>query len=364
MTLEPVKFNFKLSDLPGYEHIAKKDLHQKVSDFFNDYFKNMGGETLIEMNQDTVVVQWFPVSMQDTEAAIQTAVAFLQKGETAQGEAMLAALHERYPDHAAILYNYGMVLSDKSDVKKAISLLSLLAKLEPKNSRAWNALAVAYNRSGDRQKALAALQESHSHDPEDPYALRNLGGALAKDDPEKGLPYLEKAAQLLPDDPQAQYACGLCMMQSNHLDDADAFFQKVIALVPYTEYAEKAKEARTEISRINMRNKADGQLRPDAVMYCLAALEKFKEMGLQKTQTITYEIAMLGRSGLKINDPDHKYHLESMDGEFTGMQLLSYMYVGLKQLDPELDSGIDLEKEYEAALDMFRQESQLHEPTS
>jgi hypothetical protein len=57
----------------------------------------------------------------------------------------------------------------------------------------------------------------------------------------------------------------------------------------------------------------------------LAALEKFKEMGPQKTQAITYEIAMLGRSGLK-------------------------------QLDPKLDSGIDLDKEYEAALEMFRQE--------
>jgi hypothetical protein len=44
-----------------------------------------------------------------------------------------------------------------------------------------------------------------------------------------------------------------------------------------------------------------------------------------------------------------------MDGEFIGMQLLSYMYVELKLLGPKLDSGIDLDKEYEVALDMFQQ---------
>jgi hypothetical protein len=63
---------------------------------------------------------------------------------------------------------------------------------------------------------------------------------------------------------------------------------------------------------------------------------------------------MLGRSGLDINNPDKKYQLKSMPGEFTGLQLLAHMYVGLKQLEPSLNSGIDLEAEYRQALTLFQ----------
>jgi hypothetical protein len=106
-----------------------------------------------------------------------------------------------------------------------------------------------------------------------------------------------------------------------------------------------------------MRNKADGQLRMDAVMYCLAAIEKFQAIGPGKSQAVTYEIARLGRDGLDINNPVRKYTLKSMEGEFTGMQLLAYMFVGLKQIDPSLDPGIDFEKEYQAALDLFERKA-------
>ena len=63
---------------------------------------------------------------------------------------------------------------------------------------------------------------------------------------------------------------------------------------------------------------------------------------------------MLGRSGLDINNPTKKYQLKSMPGDFTGMQLMAYMHVGLKQLEPGIDTGIDLEKEYRSALELFQ----------
>ena len=91
----------------------------------------------------------------------------------------------------------------------------------------------------------------------------------------------------------------------------------------------------------------------DAVMYCLSALEKFDKLGPEKAMAITTEIALLGRSGLNINDPERKYTLKSLSGEFTGLQLVSYMHVGIKRIDPNQDAGIDLDQEYKTALDMF-----------
>jgi tetratricopeptide (TPR) repeat protein len=357
MALEPIKFDFALSDLPGFEKLPKEKIHQTVSGFFGNYFKSIGGDTTVEIDNDRVIVQWFPKSASDTESAIHHAVELLNRGQISQGETMLSALFRKFPEHPVILYNYGMILSDRGKPDKAAAMLARLTELHPDDNRAWNALAVACSRAGKKPEALKAVQKSYALDPDDPYTLKNFGGILAADDPEKGLPYLEKAARLLPEDAQAQYGYGICLMKLNRYNDADFIMQTVIGLAPYSEFAELAKEARTEISRSTMQKNAEGRLRMDVVMYCLAALEKFQAAGPQQSRAITYEIAMLGRGGLDINNPDRRYTLKSIQGEFTGLQLLSYMFVGLKQINPPLDPGIDFEKEYQAALDLFDQKA-------
>jgi len=65
------------------------------------------------------------------------------------------------------------------------------------------------------------------------------------------------------------------------------------------------------------------------------------------------EIALLGRNGLDINDPAQKYTLRSLPGKFSGMQLVSLMYVGFKIIAPEQDAGIDLSREYAEAKKLF-----------
>ncbi|MBI4684629.1 MAG: hypothetical protein HY755_05480 [Nitrospirae bacterium] len=69
---------------------------------------------------------------------------------------------------------------------------------------------------------------------------------------------------------------------------------------------------------------------------------------------IGFEIAMLGRQGIDPAKTEKKYHLESIPGkEFTGLQLLAYMYSAFQVIDPFLDTGINFKKEYEAAKGMF-----------
>ena len=88
-------------------------------------------------------------------------------------------------------------------------------------------------------------------------------------------------------------------------------------------------------------------------MYCLSALEKFATMKPGERQGVVFEIAMLGTRGLDTNDPTPKYKLRSLPGNYTGPQLVSMMYVGFKQIEPEMDTGFDLSKEYAAAQEMF-----------
>jgi hypothetical protein len=101
-----------------------------------------------------------------------------------------------------------------------------------------------------------------------------------------------------------------------------------------------------------MRKTAGGKLRMDVVMYCLSALKLFKD-DLELCKKVTFEIAMLGQRRLDINNPATKFRLKNLDGEFSGLHLVSYMYVGMSIIMPGQDAGIDLSKEFKVARNLF-----------
>ena len=67
---------------------------------------------------------------------------------------------------------------------------------------------------------------------------------------------------------------------------------------------------------------------------------------------ITLEIGLVGRAGLDINDPVRRYRLRSMAGDFSGLQLAAYMFVGLLQIAPDTYPGIGFTAEYRLAAAM------------
>ena len=70
---------------------------------------------------------------------------------------------------------------------------------------------------------------------------------------------------------------------------------------------------------------------------------------MAKRQQITLEIALKGQTGLDINEAEAKYTLKSLPGQFSGMHLISIMCVGMRELDPDTDPGVDLSSEYDVA---------------
>jgi hypothetical protein len=89
--------------------------------------------------------------------------------------------------------------------------------------------------------------------------------------------------------------------------------------------------------------------RTDAFNYCLGALKRFAAMPKPEIQRITFEIAMLGASGLAVNDSAERYSLKSIPGQFSGLHLLCIEYVGFQVIDPTVDLGFDLSAEYAEA---------------
>jgi len=93
---------------------------------------------------------------------------------------------------------------------------------------------------------------------------------------------------------------------------------------------------------------------PASVMYLIGALRRFASLTKTRIREIAFEIAVLGRSGLDYASPAQQYSLNSLPGEtFSGLQLMCLMYVGFKEVEPELDPGISLHEEYRQAVAMF-----------
>jgi tetratricopeptide (TPR) repeat protein len=166
---------------------------------------------------------------------------------------------------------------------------------------------------------------------------------------DRGVEHLRRATELNPEDERAWAGLGEALERAGELEEADEAYQRTIELAGFGDVAEVARRGRSRIAQASMRSAVGGSLRMDAVMYCVAALEKFEAMPEADLKTVGLEIATMGRQGIDVNNPGQRYRLKSLEGEFTGMQLMSYFYVAMKKIAPEQDIGFDLTKEYEAA---------------
>ena len=91
------------------------------------------------------------------------------------------------------------------------------------------------------------------------------------------------------------------------------------------------------------------------VMYCLDTLKRFENMPVEKIKEIAFEVGLVGTAGIDYTKPDSRYSLKSLPGEqFTGLQMLVFMYVGFKKIDPTVNTGLDFEDAYQTALKLLK----------
>ena len=96
---------------------------------------------------------------------------------------------------------------------------------------------------------------------------------------------------------------------------------------------------------------------PAAVWFLLSALQRYAPMDVEQVRNIAFEIGLLGRSGLDYASPEKKYTLETIPGQmFSGLQLMCLMHAGFKRIQPDLDSGMDLDEPFLTALQLFNAE--------
>jgi tetratricopeptide (TPR) repeat protein len=292
------------------------------------------------------------IRLGDTMTRLDEAIRKLDRGQLKEGQTILESLRREQPDNPVVLYNLGMCYSEQGKLEASIDVLERCVNLAPDYTNAYAALGYSYARAGQTEKALEILEKARQQDLDNAFVLKNLGSVYGNQGRlDEAIECFERAVEIQPESPEILYGLAYAYEQKGQSVDADTVYSRIIELGEPSELVDLAKEARTRIGVGDL--KAEG-LRPDVVMYCLAALEKFEDMSESEIQRISFEIAMLGQGGLDIHNPEKTYQIESLSGEFTGLQLLSYMYVGFQIVNPSVDIGADFSEEYQAALDMFR----------
>ena len=337
---------------PQARRPGSEEFKQAVVEHFVREYAVKDQTALVTVDDDEIQVFAFPGEVEPFKLILN----MLRAGRIKEALPLLEALDKVNANDPAVLYNLGLAYSELGQYDEAIIRLKRAVAAEPKHAHAWTAIGVAYQRSGKPDLALEAFKAAVDANPDDGYSLRNYGAGLAGAGKlEDALPLLRKAVARMPEDPQALYGLAGVLESLGGAEreaEADSLQQEVIRKFPASPVAEHARETRTRRAHKSMRAAVGGGLRPDVMMYIAGAMDTFKSVGPQKRQQITFEIAILGQSGLDINDPEQKYTLKSLPGKFSGLHLLAIMYTGFKQMDPTVDPGVDFSAEYAAAMAM------------
>ena len=310
-----------------------------------------GWQALVTVDPDYVRVLAIPQRGMDPKDYV---LGLLRHGFLEDALPILQALDGMLED-PEITYNLGICLSELGQVAASVEPLRRCTHLDPEHSNAWVGLGVAHSRLGHGPEARVALEQAVALDPANPFARRNLGAVLMKAEryPE-ALPHLREAVTLDREDPAALFGLAQCLeaLGGDHRREGDQACQEVIRRFPEHPLAEMARTARTRLAQANLREAVGGAVRGDAVYYLRDALDRLAGMSAAEAGQVTLEIALLGRQGLEINDPDKRYQLNSLAGEFSGLHLLCLMHAGIRRLDPQADTGTGLDQEYAMAVAM------------
>ena len=356
MSKQPFSFKIPLSRFdvtllpPDCRKIGSEEFKSAVIAHFVAEYSGKGESAIVSIDDQEITVITLPAD-QDPLEFVMT---MLQSGRIKEAVPYLESMTKTGPASAQVLYNLGIAYSELGQFDEAVIRLKNAVKLDPGHAHAWTGMGVAYQRMGKPDLALEPMQKAVAIAPTDGYGLRNLGAllmGLGRDD--EALSHLRQARKALPHDAQTTYGLATVLERlggDSNLAEADELYIVVIERWPASPVAEMAREARTKLAHMNMRAKVGGGLRPDVMMYISGALDTFDQLAPAKRQQITLEVALKGQSGLDINDPEQKYTLKSLPGKFSGLHLVSIMYVGIKALDANADAGIDLSEEYAAAM--------------
>ena len=162
--------------------------------------------------------------------------AFAARGEFAQAEAYFRAALATRPENPAALHGLGYTLFRSGDRQRAIEVLRKAVASAPNEPHTPNSLAWALwsrGQPGDVEEAVRVLEEATKRMPDSFVLFRHLGWVhcIHRKDFKAGLPFVEKAAGMAPEDAQTRHELGVCLLEAGRPRDAIPHLARAVELV-------------------------------------------------------------------------------------------------------------------------------------
>ena len=333
-------------DLPGLPERTAPDFEQTVLMQYSLKYAAAGCNAAVVIKDQKL----FVVAVPDKAIPpLQYLEGLCKHGYFSDAIPGLAALNQMVDD-AGVAYTYGLALSENGQTAECLEPLNRCLNLDPNYDNAAIAIGVALCKLERYDEAEVVLKASAKIAPDNPLVKQNLASTLARAGKlAEALPFFRQAFALDPNNPAVAMGLAQCLDSLDHSKEATEQYKLVAKKFSGSQFGEAAKSILNRRGTAELKEKVGGAIRPDAVEYMQAAIKRFAAMDPMAVGQAVLEIARKGENGLAINDPKVRYSLENLEGDFSGLQLLCYMHVGLKQFDPRANTGSGLDKEYEMA---------------
>jgi len=345
--------SFDTSLLPSAaRQVGTPAFREAVNEFLAAEFRDFGGNANIRVDDHTIAVVWSPDSQQPNPMAVIAQK--LQQGKYPEGIQLLELLLSSQPDDSIALYNLGLALSDTGRLERAEQCLRRAAELNPRDVNISVALGVALGRMGRDAEGVEVLRIAVEQDQNNPWAQRTLGGLLLRTGKAlEAIPHCKLAAKLLPQDQIAWLGLTDAYRLTGDAAKAEHAYRKSVEISPHSELAEKARAGSNLLAQSSFDQVRQVVPRQDAVHYCLAAMKRYASMSPSELQKLTLALAMEGQRGFAVHNPDSRYRVKGLEGDYSGLAMVCYLYVAMQRLAPGNDIGFDVSVEYEQAKKIF-----------
>ncbi|MCU7492866.1 MAG: tetratricopeptide repeat protein [Ignavibacteria bacterium] len=346
--------DFDKNLLGEHSNITGEELAVRIINYYYHLYSSILEKISISVTEEEIAILYNPDSLEPADQEkFSRALALLAEKSLDAGRTILLELVEKYPLSGDILYNLGMSYSEQGDLEKSIKPLEKAVEVMPFFSNAYVALGYSYAGLKKYEEAVRYNRLALMYDKKNFYAYRNLAACLSKlDRYDEAREIAGKALELEPNDPQAILGYALVCKYLGDMHNYSKNLKKIIDNGINERISNYAKSELRKLAENELKSKG---LRLDVVMYLQSAMQLFKNMEKEDIGKIGLSAAMMGMNGLDINNPEKKYFFKELNKDFTGLQLLCYMYAAFQIVDPTVDVGIDLSKEYATAKGMLNE---------
>ena len=171
------------------------------------------------------------------QAQFQQALAFHQKGQLAQAQAIYQDILKSQPDQFDVLHLLGVIASQTRDYQRALDLIGRAIELNPNNATFYSNRGIALQELKQFDAAVASYDKAIAIQPNHAAAHSNRGIALQElKQLEDAVASYDKAIAIKPDYAEAYYNRGRALQELGEFEAAVASYDKAIAIRP--NYAE------------------------------------------------------------------------------------------------------------------------------